>query len=84
MSTMVVVLQIIVFRFVYFEYKKDFWRLRNKNFIVYRISLSSSRPKFYACINNIAAFVTNIKSNSNVFQFLQSCKILLSFFKSSD
>ena len=47
---MVVVLQIIVFHFVYFEYKKDFWRLRNKNFIVYRISLSSSRPKFYVLI----------------------------------
>ena len=40
---MVVVSQVLVFHFVNFEYKKDFWQILVK-IIVHRISVSSSRP----------------------------------------
>ena len=41
-SILVLVSQVMVFHFVHFGYKKDFWHILIK-FIVYRVSLSSSR-----------------------------------------
>ena len=41
-SILVLVSQIMVFHFVHFEYKKDFWHFLLK-FIVYMVSLLSSR-----------------------------------------
>ena len=41
-SILVLVSQIMVFYFAHFKYNKDFWHILVK-FIVYRVSLSSSR-----------------------------------------